>query len=670
MRGIILGLLGAVVICAFSFFNDHVIKQGMLIPHQLPSVVYGGLVVLALIAGVALRRIRWVRVFSASDWAVAVGLWLVACGLPGWGLVECLPPTAIMTHRYVQTEPGWRTEQVNILEMVPERMLVDIESDEQTLLAGYVSGLGPGTRHISVSAVPWGAWAGAMAFWLPFVLAFTAAMYGLAAVVHRQWSHHEKLPYPISSFAHALLPDEDGTVSILCDRLFWIGAGAAFFLYINNYLARWFPEALISIPLSVDLRPFYDIFPFLNGHGFRYSLSLTVLGLAYFLRSNVSLSVGIMPYLWTALAAALAFYGMPLSGGTDAGANYNSLTFAGGYMGVFLLLVYAGRHYYANALRGAVFLPTRGAADAQAVWGMRVFLAGMLVALAVLVSVGLEWHMALMFALLATVTMVAVSRAVAETGAFYFGTYFLPGAVIMTFAGAAAVGPQAAMILSLAGSSLLLAPGWAPMPFVVQALRLSDLGKANVHRSAKWGVAALFICVPIALGCTLYWSYDQGAPVNNYSHIGSRISGQQVVRMAYTLASQGRLEEATSFSGWERLLHISPSWPHVGAFAFTAGLAILCGWCSLRFTKWPFHPVMFLFLGSYHGQCLSVSLLFGCGLKVAVARYGGGSLYNRLKPLMIGLIAGSVLAQIIPMVVGLIYYLLTSSIPPGGMRLI
>jgi len=723
LRSIIVGLLGGVAICSFSFFNDRVINQQMLVLHQMPPVVYAALVFGVLVTALACRHSRKRWAFSGSEWAVVVGLWLVACGIPGWGLVECVPPTAIMTHHYARLEPGWRSGGTDVVATVPERMLVDIESADGTVLDGYVAGLGEGLVHIPVSAVPWSNWGGTMWFWFPFIVSFSIAVLGLAAVVHRQWSQHECLPYPISAFAHALLPGEDGKVPILRERLFWLGAVPVLVLYLNNYLVRWFPEALIPVHLSVDLSPLYEVLPFLKGPGFHYRLSFAVLGLAYFLRTNVAFSVGIVPYIHMSVVTILMAYGVTLSGGDHVGGNYNTFLFAGGYAGIFLLMLYTGRFYYRNALQRGLFFPAAGEdapastvrlraacvggavfallllvvragwlpavcgggavgllhawaapkfrvrdpVDEQALWGIRVFLVGLSVFLGILVWVGLDWQLAVLFAAIAVVTVLVVSRAVAETGAFHFGTFFLPGPLILGAVGAAAVGPRPMLIMALAGSAILLAPGWTPMAFMVQALKIADLAKADVHRTARLGIAVLLLCVPIALAVTIYWSYDAGAPVHAWPHVANRYCGRDMVRLCNRLEAQGTLEATQSLSGWERFRHVSPTWPHVAAFAIIASLTILCGWCGLRFTKWPFHPVMFLFLGSFHGQHISVSLLFGCALKWGVTRYGGAACYERLKPMMVGFIAGSVVAAAIPFVVGMIYYLVTG-LPPQPMH--
>ena len=74
------------------------------------------------------------------------------------------------------------------------------------------------------------------------------------------------------------------------------------------------------------------------------------------------------------------------------------------------------------------------------------------------------------------------------------------------------------------------------------------------------------------------------------------------------------------------------------------GLALLIAFCHLRFRWWPLHPVMFIFLGAFQGQLMGFSFLLGWAVKTATTRYGGARAYLRLKPLMIGIIAGEMVA--------------------------
>ena len=70
--------------------------------------------------------------------------------------------------------------------------------------------------------------------------------------------------------------------------------------------------------------------------------------------------------------------------------------------------------------------------------------------------------------------------------------------------------------------------------------------------------------------------------------------------------------------------------------------------------------MMFLVLGTFNMKRLAASFLIGCLLKAAVTKYGGAKLYQTLKPLMIGLICGDVLAQVVPTIIAPIYFFATN----------
>ncbi|MCX5739924.1 MAG: hypothetical protein NTZ61_15775, partial [Proteobacteria bacterium] len=149
---------------------------------------------------------------------------------------------------------------------------------------------------------------------------------------------------------------------------------------------------------------------------------------------------------------------------------------------------------------------------------------------------------------------------------------------------------------------------------------------------------------------------------------GSAFPGRDTVLIQRKLQAQGSLELADSLHGWERfrLQYLSLDVPRVTAFAIMMSLVLIVGFCHLRFSWWPFHPVMFVFLGSGHGQMISLSLLLGWAVKAGVNKYGGARLYHRLKPVMIGLIAGDVVARFIPMAVGAVYFMFTGQKPVSG----
>ena len=110
--------------------------------------------------------------------------------------------------------------------------------------------------------------------------------------------------------------------------------------------------------------------------------------------------------------------------------------------------------------------------------------------------------------------------------------------------------------------------------------------------------------------------------------------------------------------------------------SFGGGLVAVLAFAAirLRWPKWPLHPVLFLVWGTYAGYTFAASFLAGWFIKVAVTQYGGASWYQRLKPMMFGMIAGEMLAGLVTMAVGFVYWLKTgcprrrSTLCPGRWR--
>jgi len=249
-------------------------------------------------------------------------------------------------------------------------------------------------RHISLSDIPWYGWRRTLSFWLPVILALWLALIGLAVVAHRQWSDHEQLPYPIAQFADSLLPDEGKSKGgVFSDNLFWLGAVVIAAIHLNNYACQWFD--LVRIPTRFGLDFLGQVFPtlgFLDAHGvdhvqavLRPPLFFTAIAFAYLLASDVSLSVGIGAYLFAfVLALFWIVTGTSLTtGGMLAPKVTNFLPF-GAYVGMFITMIYTGRHYYYHVFRRAALLRWGEKADIGPVWAARAFVIGTAIFMAIL----------------------------------------------------------------------------------------------------------------------------------------------------------------------------------------------------------------------------------------------------------------------------------------------
>jgi len=137
----------------------------------------------------------------------------------------------------------------------------------------------------------------------------------------------------------------------------------------------------------------------------------------------------------------------------------------------------------------------------------------------------------------------------------------------------------------------------------------------------------------------------------------------QTVSMKQKLEAQGALSSAMSAHGFERFGRTAPKLDV--AISAIAGLVLVLVVSAgrLRFAHWPLHPILFLIWHTYPGKAFAASFLIGWFIKRTITKYGGARLYQDLKPLMFGLIAGDMLGGIIPIVIGAIYYLITGELP-------
>jgi len=667
-RAILLGLLGAAFTCGFTYFNDHVIRQTYLVGSTLPTGAYGVLILLVVLVNPLLERLRRGWALTGRELAVAMALTLAACCIPSAGLMETFPDSLMMPHHHARVSPGWKEK--NALGMVPGYMLADISGDEDRALAGYVQGLSAGRRHVSPFEVPWSAWARTLAFWLPLILTLWGALIGLCAVVHRQWSHNEQLPFPIATFASSLLPESGETKSpILRERLFWLGCGGVFAFHLLNYLHTWWPARMVAIPRHFDFTSLLDLFPTLRAGGgwvlFVPNVFFAVVGLSYFLAKDVSFSLGIGPIFYYLLAGVLAGMGVSMGGGYSVPTVQNSLQ-AGSWIGFMVMILYAGRHYYLNALRSALALRTRDPAAPETVWGARIFLVCAIAFTSILALTGLDWLLAVAFTVLTTSIFLVIARMSAETGHIFIQPYWAPGVFVMGLLGARAVGPAAAAVIFMVSTVLLVDTRESLVSFLANSLQVLDSRGGRVGRGAALGAAALVVGLAVAVPATLYLKYDRGTDMAYgwASEMVPRFPFEAALSVREHLEVRGELEEAGSATGWRRLAVARPSgtmlaWVLVGL----AAVAVL-SFLRYRVPRWPLHPAFLLVWATFPGWYFAPSFLLGCIVKWAVVRYGGDAAYRRLKPLMVGLIAGDMLTGLVTSLIGTAYYFITGTPPP------
>ena len=289
-----------------------------------------------------------------------------------------------------------------------------------------------------------------------------------------------------------------------------------------------------------------------------------------------------------------------------------------------------------------------------------------------LISVGLDWPLAVLYTGLIFMLFLVVGRLIAETGAFMIQPYWFPCVTLWGIFGARALGAKTVLIMLLLSAVLAVDPREALMPFMVNAFKLLDLRRERIGRAAAWSVAAILIGLAVAVPVTLAFQYDRGVnhddewatadvpqrPFDKAIEVRQRLTAQGSAgcgrgddRMAAVRGdvAQGALPDRVRGRPGDgaRVRGDSPA---------LAEMAAAPGAVPGLEHVWP-------------GRMLAASFLGGWGVKVLVTQYGGASWYQRLKPLMFGLIAGEMLGGLVPMAVGFVYWLATG-LPPKSFNIL
>ena len=672
LRALFLALASIFVICTFGFFNDFVLKQTYMVGTFMPIPVYGGLILFLLLVNPFLKWLgtRWL--LTNQELAVAVGIILFACFIPGRGLMHHATGAMMLPHHYAKTNTTWR--EAKALKMVPEKFLADISENEDKSLTGFVQGA-EGKTRVGLREIPWSSWARPFLFWGPLLLTIAIALTGLALVVHRQWTTHEQIPYPIVTFAESLLPKKGHALGgVFQEPLFWLGSLVVLVIHLNNYAMVWWPENLVPVQLRFNFTPLLRLSPTFSrggGWGILYPrLLFTVVGFAYFLSTDVSLSMGLAPYLYAYFSGWCVGRGIQLRANFFALENIERNLYGGAYLGMGVAMLYTGRRYYTSVCRRCFGLKDRDKPEASAVWGARIALLASAAFIAQLVGVGIDWQLATLYTFLFLLISVVLSRVVAETGAFFIHCYFYPCALLVSFLGAQAFDPKTMATMFFITMILMIDPREIFMPFAIHAFALMDRTKVRLGRPAAAGLVAVVIGLGVAAAATLYWQYNEGATSvgDGWSLNVMRWPFDNGAKLHQRLESLGRIgagaaEVGNTPTGFARFTQAIPHRAGMVAFFSAMGLVLLFTFCRMRFAKFPLHPVIFVLLGSYQSRYLGFSFLIGWLIKRWVVKYGGAHLYAKLKPLMIGIIAGEMMGGVITMLIGAIYYFVTKEPP-------
>lgn len=672
-RAIIIGFLGAMFIAGVGYINDRILGlENFTNGHLLPIIVLGFTFLAVLALNPLLFSIKKEAAFSPRELALIVILMSAACSIPGRGLMEQFTQIMVTPFHWNRVNPGW--QQHELMQYVPEGLLVDA-TDHDRVVTGYITGTEPTADGpawglpwltTTLGRVPWAAWRAPLVTWLPMVFLVAVISICLSLIVHRQWSSHEFLSYPIADFTASLLerkPDRRWP-EVLMSRLFWIGFAVIFLIRLNNAIQVWWPDYLIPVRLTFSFTPLAQLWPAINKVPWGRAMLFVrvfplVIAFAFFLSAEISLTLGVSQLLWTLVAIPMVTVGIELNTQYGLG-GWSGWQRAGSYTALGLMLLYTGRHYYAKVLKDGISPKQPEPEDVTNVWACRFLILSCILLVGLTMRIGLELPFALGNVMLMLLTFVIVSRISAETGLFFIQPRWQPYGVLLAMLGGCAMGPQTLVISGLFCTLLCIDQSQAVMPYMTNGLKLSEKLGLKLPKVANLTLLMYVLGVALAIVVVLAASYDVGTPTNyNWSYqrvptMPFRGLEQEVLRL-----KAAGLMDVAQLPWYERFAYIHPKPNFLWAAGLGFGAVILFSFLRLRFPWWPLHPVLFLLWATYPMSFMAHSFLMGWFVKKMSVRFGGSKMVRKLRPLMIGIIAGEIAGALFCMIGGALFYAIT-----------
>jgi hypothetical protein len=660
LRAVIIGIVGAIVFAAGGRYVEAYGHGPRMVRGQMPVSVYGLLICFALLLNPLITLVRKSWRFKPSEIATILALLLSVCTIIDVGMLRFFPNMCVNLIQAERTRPGW--QKAEVIKRTPPSLLANGGKYSEEVVDNWVLPMGD-VKTISITEVPWHAWKGPLTSW-GLVIAFSfIAVISLSVIVHRQWARKERIPYPLAEISSSLLlEDEQGRTRIFRNRLFWFGLLIPLSIQLWNSISLWYPETAVTIPRTYSFAVLREVFPRMMEircatHLTSATLYPAAIGLTFLVASDIGFSLGMTNIISSIVLYLLMIWGFNISGEYMTGGYMQWQTY-GSYLGFTCMLIYIGRRYYWQSVKQALTFIPQPETEAAAVRAVRIFIIAMAGLVITLTIVGLSWPVAIFASLTTMVMYVVLARLNAEAATFFYSpTWMMPGIVVGLF-GLETLGPPALIIVGLFAFVLSGDQFEAVMPFVANGLKTASDTGVRVGRLGLLIGVVLIVATAIAV-TTEIWS--------GYNNIGYSYTGPQYPTMVYNTAERlvtklqltGEVDTVSSWTGWQRLKHMRPEDGFLLYAAIGFGAVIGISALRLRWTWWPLHPLVLLAFGAWTMGRYGASFLIGWFLKALVLRLSGSAKYIELRPMMIGVVVGDLLAGFIIFVILWLYYLIT-----------
>lgn len=558
--------------------------------------------------------------FTRAELVIIYVMAIVASAIPTWGFTANLIAMLPGIFYYATPENNW----AELLHPYVKYWMVPHDADA---IKYFFEGLPQG------APIPWEHWVVPIAAWCSFILAIYLMMITIMVLIRRQWVDYDRLTFPLLQLPMDMTEEADDRSlfnPFVKKPLMWLGFAIPFVLFSTSALNHYFP----FIP-AVQLR--HSISMFNYALNLQTNVNFVAMGLAYFLSLDVGMSIWLFHLITKVQMTTENILGYSLPGRSDLFMEGSmSVSYEG--MGAMLVLVLYGlwtSRRYLREVGRKIFRGNPELDDSGEILSYRA--AALILALAsVYVTVwlclsGIPLPVTLFFLFVAFAIFYGLARIVAEGGLGFARAQMTAqpfvinavGTEVVTASGMVSMG----MTFCWAGDLRTMV-----MASAINGMKLADSG--GVRRRALFWAMMLSIVVGLAssVWMIVWMGYKYGG-INLdwwfYNRFGEIVHGDTAFKIA------NPVDPVADF------YIIGPRFMFAGIGAGIMGALM---WARHRFLWWPVH-----YLGFPIGATLTIiftwfSIFLGWMFKALILKYGGVSLFRRLRPLFLGFILGHVFA--------------------------
>ncbi|MFH1092475.1 MAG: DUF6785 family protein [Pseudomonadota bacterium] len=640
LRAILLGLVLAVIICAVTPFNNAYLQGTPLAGGHFPLAPFFLVLCLTVILA-GLGKVLKKTWLTGRELLVTWVLMVLVSGIAYTGLVRTFFHNLTVPYHFATVGNRWG----EVLQpLLPKAWFPQNEAAIKLLYNGLQGG-----RQMSwlkvLQGIPWEAWITPLLVWTVFILLCYFVMICLVSLLSRQWLQNERMNFPLLQVPMIMeeAVDQRGLAGFFSDAFLLTGLALPVLLHLLNGLHFYYPTIpeVPTLILAGSYFPKYGLFS--SFHKLKLYFYPAFIGFAFLTSRQISFS------FWFLFFAGGLFIGLLGVLGYNIPAAALGVTFGptlsrpeetqmiGAYLVFFLFILWLARHHLLEVIKQAFGLAKAEVSEAEWVSARSSFWGLVLGGLALLFWAnyfGMPWLVSLAVIGSFFLVMLVASRVICQGGLAYFTLTAAPIDGLLAFFGPKFFTHVGLVVAGITQKVLFVDLRESLMPSLFHAGKVSQgvggkrLILSGILITLLLGVAVSFLAM-LALGYKF---------------------GLRELQMDWATSSTIRISENVF-----TLIESPPQSSYWVEVFSVAGGAIMLALivCYHQFPWWPIHPVGYLTAYSSAMRLLWFSFFLGWLANSLCMRYGGVSLFKRLRYFFVGLIIGDFLMGGFWAVVGL-----------------